>query len=181
MVALCGNCHASVSKLGRDLQYEIKTSAINIKRGIFRGPLEYDKRDLVFKVGGNWYEDVPTIIQFRDIPIIACAISDNQTKISLNLLDKNGQTLLSVMENDVVFRVDDLWDFEYAHNLAIARCGPRDIALRMDFRGPEAIVEGKIWLGNLQVTLGPNETTLPGNNLMRGARMRKSSVGIRIG
>ena len=53
--------------------------------------------------------------------------------------------------------------------MAIARYGPRDIALRMDVRGAEAIVEGRIWLGNTQVTLGPNETTLPGNNLIRGA------------
>lgn len=181
MVALCGNCHPSVSKLGRDLQYRIKEKPYNFGRGVFRGALEYDKRDLLFKVGGSWYEDVPTILQFCNTPIISCILDDGQAKISLNLFDKSGNLLLSVLENDVIFRVDDLWDFEYAHNVAIARYGPRDLALCLDFRGSEATVEGKIWLGDTLISLGPNDTTLPGNNVIRGARMRKCSVGIQIG
>ena len=153
MVALCGNCHPALSKLGRDRQYEIKRDPYNVRANLFRGALEYDKRDLIFKVGGNWYENTPVILQFRDLPIISCLLDEGQAKVSLNLLDKNGKIILAVKENNVVFRVDDLWDFEYAHNLAVARYGPRDIALRMDFRKPDAVIEGKIWLGDKQVRL----------------------------
>jgi len=85
MVALCGNCHPAISKLGRDKQYEIKQAPFNIEREMFQGALVYDKRHLLFRVGGNLYENVPTILRFLDIPIIACAIKDNQAKITLNL------------------------------------------------------------------------------------------------
>lgn len=181
MVALCGNCHPAVSRLGRDCQYKIKLDPHNVRKKIFKGALEYDKRDLIFKVGGNWYENTPVILQFVDIPIISCSLNEGQAKVSLNLLDKNGEIILAVKENDVIFRIDDLWDFEYAHNLAVARYGPRDIALRMDFRKPEAVIEGKIWLGNQQVRLGPNETIVPGNNVCKDCTFSACGVGIQIG
>ncbi len=181
MVALCGNCHPAVSNLGRDMQYAIKNDPHNMKRGTFQGALEYDKRELVFKVGGCWYENVPIILQFSHVPIISCSLIEGQTKVSLNLFDDTGKLRLAVLENNVVFRINDMWDFEYAHNLAVARYAHRDIALRMDFRGAEAIIEGKIWLGNQQISLGPNESILPGGNVFRGARMRNASVGIQLG
>ena len=144
MVALCGNCHPAVAKLQPDRQYDIKHNAHNVRKGVLRGALEFDKRDLIFKVGGNWYENTPVILKFLHVPIISCSLEGAQAKVSLNLLGPSGQRLLSVKDNDVTFRIDDLWDFEYAHNFAVARYGPRDIALRMDFRNPEAIIEGKI-------------------------------------
>ena len=181
MVALCGNCHPAVAKLGRDQQYEFKNDPHNVRKGILKGALEFDKRDLLFKVGGNWYENTPIILQFLSTPIISCSLKDGQARVSLNLLDPAGQSMLRVDENDVSFRVDDLWDFEYSHNFAVARYGPRDIALRIDFRGSEAVIEGKIWLGRSQVKLGPRESTLPGSNVFRGNRVSNSRVGIQIG
>ena len=178
-MALCGNCHPPVAKLGRDLQYEIKHNPHNCGKNLFRGALEFDKRDLIFKVGGNWYENTPTVLQFYDLPIISCSLKEGQAKVSLNLLGTDGLPVLTVLENDVSFRVTDVWDFEYAHNFAVVRHGPRDIALRMDFRNAEASIEGKIWLGNRQVRLGPNETTLP--SVFRGCRFRNGRVGIQIG
>jgi hypothetical protein len=85
-----------------------------------------------------------------------------------------------VINNEVVFRLDDVWDFEYAHNHAVARYGPRDIALRMDFRGYEAKIEGKIWLGQHQITLSPEIMTLPRGNRMIGCQF-SAPVGIQIG
>jgi HNH endonuclease len=181
MVALCGNCHPAVSKLGRDVQYSFKSEPYNVKRGLFKGALEYDKKDLVFKVGGCWYENVTTIIQFCNTPIISCKLADGQTHVSLNLFDDVGNLRLAVTDNNVVFRVDDLWDFEYAHNVAVARYAPRDIALRLDFRGAESIIQGKIWLGNQQIRLGADNSTLPGGNTFLGGRFRNARVGIQIG
>ena len=100
--------------------------------------------------------------------------------MSLNLLGKNGKIVLAVKENDVIFRVDDLWDFEYAHNFAVARYGSHNIALRMDFRKPDAVIEGKIWLGDKQVKLGPNETILPGRSSIKGCKFSSVGVGIQI-
>jgi len=181
MVALCGNCHPAVSKLGHDLQYEIKRNPHNVRKNLFRGALEYDKRDLVFKVGGSWYENTPVILQFFDLPIISCSLVEGQAKVSLNLLDKSGKILLAVKENDVIFRVDDFWDFQYKHNLAIVHYGRRDIALRMDFRKPETVIEGKIFLGNQQIGLGPDETSLPRGGTLKGSRSSHCMVGIQIG
>lgn len=180
MVALCGNCHPAIEKLGRDRQYGIKNDPYNVRKGIAKGALEFDKRNLLFKVGGGWFEDTPIILRFFHIPIIGCSLQDGQAKVSLNLLDANCRPLLTVKDNEVCFRVDDLWDFEYAHNFAVARYGARDVALRLDFRHHEAIIEGKIWLGNIQAKLGPNETTLPGV-AMRGNKISRCGVGIQIG
>lgn len=181
MVALCGNCHPLLAKQDRDRQYEVKGKPRNVTEKFFKGALEYDKRNLVFKVGGNWYENTPIILQFFDIPIIACSLCEGQAMVSLNLLDPDGHPLLSVKDNEVTFRVTDLWDFEYAHNYAVARHGPRDIAVRMDFRNNDAVIEGRLWLGKRQVRLGPNETTLPGNNIVSGGRTVDCGVGIQIG
>lgn len=49
MVALCGNCHPAVSKQGQDRQYGVKHNPFNPRSGLFRGALEYDKRNLVSK------------------------------------------------------------------------------------------------------------------------------------
>ena len=181
MVALCGNCHPMVAKWQINRQHEIKANPINISNGLFSGALEYDKKDLLFKVGGNWYDNTPIILQFYDKPIISCYIADGQAKISLDLLDKRGDSLLTVKENNVTFRVNDMWDFEYAHNIAVAKYGFRDIALRIDFRRPESVIEGKLWLGENQILLGSNQTNLPGASSVRGGRTSNCNVGIQIG
>lgn len=181
MIALCGNCHPAVSGWGRDRQYALKAAPHNIERGFAAGALDYDKRDLTFKVGGNWYENTPVILQLHDTPLISCRIVDDQAKVSLILLDETLHQLLVVEDNDVTFRVDDLWDFEYGHRYAVARYGPRRIALRMDFRGDEAIIEGNMWLGNQQVKLDPDKTTLPGDNQMIGCRVSNCQTALQIG
>jgi hypothetical protein len=180
MVALCGNCHPAQSKSGRDRQYEVKRSPFNIGKGILRGALEYDKRDLIFRIGGIWYENIPTIIRYRNVPIIACSLKDGQAMVSLNLFDALGNTVFSVVENQVSFRVDDLWDFEYAHNMVIARYAPRKIALCVDFRNADATIEGNIWAGSQLIKLGREETTLPGCGI-RDTRMGGGCIGIQIG
>jgi hypothetical protein len=180
MVALCGNCHPAVEKLGRDRQHEIKHNPHNVQRNLFKGALEFDKRDLIFKVGGNWYVNTPTILQYDSLPIISCSLKEGQAKVSLNLLGADGSPMLTVYENDVCFRVSNLWDFEYAHNYAIVRHGPRDIALRMDFRNAEATIEGRIWLGGSRAVLGRDEMAIPGYGAFRGCSTSNCPVGIQI-
>jgi hypothetical protein len=182
MVALCGNCHPAVATFARDRQYDIKADPHNKRTGVMSGALEYDKRDLVFKVGGVFYENAKTVLRYCNLPIIACRLDDGQAKVSLNLLSQWGHPLLTVIDNEVAFRVDDLWDFEYTHGWAVARNGPGDIALRMDFTGAEATIEGKLWLGpDQQIKLGPTQTILPGNNTFTGGRFSGVAVGIQIG
>ena len=181
MLALCGNCHPALARLGRDIQYEAKQAPHNIRTGRLCGALEFDKRDLVFKVGGNWFENTPTILQFCNMPIVSCYVADGQAKVSLNLFDQAGRSMLTVADNNVSFRIDNVWDFEYGHNFATARYGPRDIALRIDLRKPEAVIEGKVWLGSQQIRLGPNETSLWGVNKIGGARISGCRVGLQFG
>lgn len=179
MMAVCGNCHPAVSKLGRDLQRELKAKPYNVSKGVMQGALVFDKRELAFKVGGSHYINVPTMLQYRDIPIVSCKLSDGQAKVSLNLLGPDNKTVLKIDDNDVTFRVDDLWDFEYKHNYAVARYAHRDVAMTLDFRGAEATIEGKIWLGGKQATLGRDATTLPGVHVA-GATIINGDVGIHI-
>jgi hypothetical protein len=179
MMCVCGNCHPAVGKMGADRQREFKAKPHNVAKGVMRGALDFDKKELAFKVGGNHYIDVPTMLQYRDIPIVSCRLSDGQAMVSLNLLGQDNKTVLRVDDNDVTFRVDDLWDFEYKHNYVVARYAHRDVAMTLDFRGAEATIEGKIWFGGNQATLGRDATTLPGliagGNIQRGGR-----IGIHI-
>ncbi len=180
MVALCGNCHPAVSKFERDRQYEIKAKPFNKVRGFMNGALAYDKRDLIFKVGGNYYENVPTILQYNDLPIISCHQDEGEIKISINILNKYGAVALSIDKNNISFRVDDLWDFEYSHNEVVARYGPSDIGLRLDFRKPEAIIEGKLWLGGNKIRLSPSKTTLQRNTELIGNKFMNLKIGIHV-
>ena len=181
MVALCGNCHPMVAKWQMDRQYETKAHPINIKNGNFLGALEFDKRELVFKVGGNWYKNTSVILQFFDRPVISCSISEGQALVSIDLFDQRGRSLLKVVNNNITFRVGDIWDFQYAHNMAIVRYGAREIALRMDFRQADAVIEGKLWFGKTRVSLGKDETTLPDKNAIKNCSVENCAVGIQIG
>ena len=181
MIALCGNCHREVSTYRRDRQYELKNNPFNIYAGIARGTLGYDKRDLRFRVGGNWYENVPTILRYSNIPVIACSLQDGQANISLILFDDEGRQILSVDKNNIEFRVDDLWDFEHVPGMVVARYGPRQVALRIDFRADDAVIEGSIWLGGRRFELSPEQTTLPGQNRLRNCSFSHCAVGIQIG
>jgi HNH endonuclease len=103
MVALCGNCHVAVAKMRQDVQYKLKNNAFNIKNGLFKGVLEYDKRDLIFKIGGCFYENVDTVLQYQNQSIISCKLADGQAKVSLTLLDEAGILRLSIVDNEVIF------------------------------------------------------------------------------
>ncbi|MCR9219709.1 MAG: HNH endonuclease [Alphaproteobacteria bacterium] len=180
MVALCGNCHVLIARLGKDRQYEVKNNPKNIREGLLRGALVYDKRDLTFLVGGNYYVNTPIILQYKDIPVVACSLQDGQAKLTLNLFDKSGNSIFQVFENEVVFRPDAIWDFEYGHNWVTVRHGPRQIALQINFRECEAVIRGKIWLGGNEVRLDPQSTNLPGNNTISGCHIVGSRVGISV-
>jgi HNH endonuclease len=181
MVALCGNCHPSVSLLGNDRQYAIKAKPFNIAEGRFQGALAYDKRDLTFKVGGNWYADTPVILQLCNTPLISCRLDNGQAMVSLVMLDEECHQTLAIQDNEIIFRTDDMWDFKYSHNLIVAHSAPRDIQLKLDFRGDEAIIEGKLQIGNDKIELSAEQTVLPGYNSMKGCRMKGSRVGIQLG
>jgi hypothetical protein len=152
-----------------------------VRDGVVRGALDFDKRDLTFAVGGNLFTNTPVILRYRQTPIISCIVQDGQAKVSLNLLGPEGQTMLSIVDNDVTFRIDDLWDFEFKHNVVTARYGPRDIALHIDLREQAAKIEGKVWLGSHQVTLSPSRTTLPRQSRVIGCQFGSLAVGIQVG
>jgi len=179
MIAVCATHHGMLATQGQDRQYRIKETPRNIVNGEHRGMLEYDQRNLVFRIGGNWYEDVPTILQFRQTPLISCRLADDQALVSINLYDRSGSVVIRVIDNEVAFRVDALWDFECTRRVAIVRSGPRDIALKMDFSGPEAVVEGRLWAGTQLLKLGKEETSI-GGSLLRDCRISNCKVGIQV-
>ena len=180
MIAVCSNCHVAISKLGRDTQREFKAKPYNIANGRAKGALEYDKSDLCFKIGGNWYEDTRVILRLCNTPLISCRLEQGQAMISVLMLDETLHQILVIEDNEITFRTDDLWDFEYAHNYVVARSAPRDLALLVDFRGDEATIEGKFQVGNQKVELGPDATTLPGGNMFIGNRMRGVGVAFQL-
>jgi hypothetical protein len=179
MIAVCGNCHGFLETQGQDRQKRFKERPYNIQQGHFRGALHYDKRDLVFRVGGSWYENTPIILQYRNVPLIACRLQDNQALVSVNLFNSAGRPVLRVVDNQVSFRMGDIWDFECRKNIAIARSGPRKIALKMDFSNNDATVEGTLWAGDTLLELGAERTNIGAVRFV-GGRTVECGVGIRI-
>ncbi len=180
MVAVCGNCHRFLETQGRDRQYAIKTSPKNVNEGEFRGLLHYDKRDLVFRVGGNWYENTPVILKFGETPLIACRLQDDQALVSMNVFNSAGRLVLRVDDSEVSFRLGDFWDFECSKNVAILRSGPRQVALKLDFSRPDATIEGRLWAGRMLLELERERTNI-GSNSMTNCTTRNCAVGIQIG
>jgi len=180
MVALCPTHHVSVAKYQVDRQREIKSKPYNIANGIHSGALDYDKRDLVFDVGGTRYINVGTFLRFKDRPIISCRIDEGQAKCSLNLYDKNDQLILEVKDNEVVFSPNNIWDYEYKNNHAVVRTAAREIALEMDFREETATIRGSFWAGGNSIKLDRHKTVLPGDNMLFGGVIEGGEVGIQI-
>lgn len=180
MVALCANCHANIDVYGVDWQYKLKERPKNILEDRVNGFLEFDRRELIFRVGGNWYENVPIIMQFRNVPLIATRIIENQAKISVNLFNSAGRLVLQVVDNEITLRASSFWDFECHAGVAIARSAPRKIALKMDFRGPDACIEGSLWAGGREIVLSREHTSVS-SNVMTDCRFQGGRVGIQIG
>lgn len=180
MVALCGRCHDIVAGYGRDRQYAIKCNPFNMNQGIFRGAMDYDKRDLVFRVGGSDFLNTDALIRYKDIPLIAARIEDGQALLTMNLFDKFQNRLLSIIDNDVHFLTRSFWDFECKPKLIIARHAKGDIALRIDFRKEKSIIEGKMWAGNYPIRLSRDTLSLSGGSFIKNGLFAFSKAGIQI-
>ena len=77
-----------------------------------------------------------------------------------SLLDMYGNSIFRVDNNEIEFRINDLWDFEYKFNYAVARYAARKIAVAIDFRSDEASINGNLWLGSQFCKFGPNESSI---------------------
>lgn len=180
MIAVCATCHGVLEVHGRDRQYRLKENPANFVNGEHKGKLEYDQRDLVFKIGGNWYENVPTILRFKQTPLVSCRLADDQALVSIRLFNRSGRLVMRVVDNEVTFRMGAVWDYECKRRVAIVRSGPRDIALKMDFSGRHAVIEGKLWAGGELLRLGADDTNIGGLQLS-GSTISDCNVGIQVG
>ncbi|WP_425105509.1 HNH endonuclease signature motif containing protein [Ancylobacter sp.] len=180
MMALCGNCHPAVANLRLDRQYAIKHNPSNIRSGMVRGALVYDQTELVFKVGGAYFENTPTILAFYGVPIISAKIVDGEVKVSIQLYDEKFFRIFEVVDNEITFRIDDFWDFEYRHNYAVVRSAPRRVALEMDFRGSEAVINGKFNLLGTEVKISSDHINIE-TGIISGGRIVDCGTGIAIG
>lgn len=181
MVALCGNCHEMTRGMGLKKQYSIKSNPHNLRTGMARGALSYNKSELIFKVGGSWYENVPCILRFYDQDIISCRIESDEVRVSISLFDEYMWPVFTVKDNEVSFRADAFWDFEYKYNYAVLRSAKRKVTLILDFRKPEATIRGEFLLAGKKIKLGPDYTNLDGGNIIKGARFSDGPVGIQLG
>lgn len=162
MMAVCGNCHPAVSKLGKEKQYKIKEFPHNIKSNYFSGAMVTDKRDLILSAGSNKFINSNNIIQFYDKPLLSMKIIDGEVKISALILDGELHELLVINDNEISFRIDNLWDFKYHHNRVMARRGKRDVAIDIDFSKNEIEMSGNFFLGHKKISFSPSNMDVMG-------------------
>ena len=182
MIALCANCHRAIAKLSREKQYQIKENPYNIRKGRSKGSLVFDRPDGVFKIGGIRYHNPQTIIRFHNLDILSIRFKNYEPLISLKLFDEDFWPIFAVIDNEIDLRIDEFWDYEYKFHKVVLRSAPRKIVLKIDFRGEDAIIEGRINLLGKMVDLNRDFTDTGGVvAYIKDMHMSGNSCAIQIG
>lgn len=153
MVALCGNCHPAISRLDRDAQYAVKSSPYNVTNSTVSAPIFSKNKEIILRAGSNYFIDPMSIIRFHDTDILAIRGGENGVEVDITLLDERLNQLLIVRNNEILFRENDIWDFEYSHNRIVTRYAPRKIAMDLDFRDDVVEVKGTFQVGDALVSI----------------------------
>lgn len=169
MVAVCGNCHPEISGFGLGRQYRIKSNPFNISRGVFSGALSFDRAVLDFDIGNLRVINTPILLQAFDTPLISCRIDEGQVLVSMVFFDDELRPLLRIVDNEIEFRVDDIWDFEYKFNYVVVRCDARDTILKLDFRNAQAAIETRFNICGQGINISRRGLEYGGNKIFGGS------------
>lgn len=108
-------------------------------------PLRYSGDSCLVNVGGSrWRHDftqdaVVPLLVIRGRPVIEVKKQDGRLLLSMYICNKQGELLLQITENELVFSVAS-WDVELVGKKLTIRGGSRDILVQLEFHAPSAIV-----------------------------------------
>lgn len=205
MIALCGAHHAKADAgaFTKEQLREFKLGGRNAATGL-RGRLDWMRHDLLAVVGGNFYYEIPVVVQFRGQPTIWFnRDEDRYLLLNVRMLTASGQPRMRIEDNFWIERGDPediecppsgklihvMYENEDKLRIEFSELKSAD-ALRA--RYPDACVD--CWQVSFPMTamelqmkvrgtdleLGARETTLPGRNVIRNCFIDHCPVGLSL-
>ncbi|MEU6676981.1 hypothetical protein [Streptomyces sp. NPDC046925] len=118
----------------------------NKKFGISKNlPLRYSGNSCLINMGTNRFvsnfehDTLVTPLAVRDYPVFQVKKEDEQILLTLRVFDRDGNPLVDIEENELVFSAST-WDIELVGKRLTIRGGLRKILAEMEFHTPSAIV-----------------------------------------
>lgn len=183
MMVLCGQCHplCTVGALDEAQQRAIKSRPKNVVDGLVNGALFTKTKELAVRMGQALAIETPNLIVIKDEPVLSARRDpeDGRILVSARICDRAGELIGVLEDNEWSLISGNLWDFEAYPLRAIIRNAPRDIALCIDARGPEILIQGHFYHHDRPVVLTPSMIKI-GNGEVRQITTMHSRNFIRI-
>lgn len=164
MVALCPTCHRSLGKMSRDKCYSLKKTPYNKVKGLVRGCLGTDAPINRFILGSNTYINTPVIFSYFGRSIISYKIEQNQFLLSMYLPESSFWPSLKIIDNEMVFNRDGMWDFEFRTNYLKMRREDGTF-FEVDIRGEAALLAGSMRVGGELFEFNSKSTNIGGASI----------------
>ena len=204
IIPLCATHHAQASAFTVD---QLRQMKINAHEHPASGRFQWLRNELVGVVGGNLYHETPVLVQFAGQPMVWFNRDEHgNALLNVRMLTTVGkeQERIRIQDNDFILRGSPS-DFECPPSGRILRARYENgDYMRIEFRQantaaaaanrykhigahgfqlieghwPMTFVEVTMQVGGSKVRFSPNQTTLPGNNVMRGCVTSRCSFGL---
>ena len=181
---LCVTHHREVTNglLARETVEAANQAPYNLRNGTSKPYfLNYAGGSLVTELGGNlFHTQMPIIID--DQPIIGYESDGENLLLYVNLFDENGDLILAIHENELVYSIDP-WDIELEGNQLTLRAAKEKFMIRMRFLVPNKLLidRGTIHYRDRSITIKDREMHVDGNNIRMIGCEFYCAVGVIIG
>ena len=146
------------------------------------------EKEFKVKLGGNFYVDTPVLVAFKGESLFTLKRHDENGYLGIyfEILDKFGAKIASVKRNEIYFGDKSAYQIDGSANRYVLseRESGRvicDIKRREDAHPSELDVSVRLYLPNgFLFDATPEQTNLPGRNIIRGCTITNCAVGIGI-
>lgn len=184
MTLLCPTHHAEKTRglLPVEDVWAANSRPHNLRLGVSEAfPLRYSGDSCLVNLGSNRFahdftrDAVIPALTIRGCPVIRVKKQDGCLLLSLRIFDKEGNPLLTVDDNELIFSVDS-WDVELVGKRLTIRAGLGLILAQVEFYPPSAIVinRGTFAYDGFPVRVAPDHILLEKYNI----RMEKSGASM---
>lgn len=114
-------------------------------------------------------------------PILGFRLEDGIYLLQFQYVDANNKTLLTIIDNELVFG-SGLWDFEWTANRLVIRDAPRQVILEIEFQPPGTVIvrRGDMYLNGARIKIAGDLVDV-GGGLLSNVGLVGSYTGLVIG
>lgn len=198
MIALCATHHAKADAWTIS---DVRNLKSGIRNRTIAGKFEWMRDDVLAVVGGNFYYETPTMVEFRGERLIWFERdAHNRLLLNLNMLSITGEPRTSLVNNDwfiegkpqdvvsppngsllkVAYANGDLVSVRFRQwrdEHSLGRVFPRALAIGNDLRFPLVTAEVELEVGGTDIRLSARGSNLGGVTLT-GNVMVRCGVGL---